>query len=36
MKTLYEDFYKVIEAIEVPLMFLPKRNMSKGKKISRL
>jgi len=31
-ENIYEDFYKVIEAIEVPLMFLPKRNMSKEKK----
>ena len=29
---LHEDFYKVIDAIEVPLMFLPKRNMRKERK----
>ena len=27
-----EDFYKIIEAIEVPLMLIPKRNMRKERK----
>ena len=31
-ENLHEDFYKIIDAIGVPLMFLPKRNISKEKK----
>ena len=27
-----EDFYKIIEAIEVPLMLIPKRNIKKERK----